>query len=95
MKISLILKRENGLVLFMLKAFTLLILLNQQICNGAIVNKKAFGSLSCVPYAYGDFNADKLVDIYCVSQPGKCEISYTSEINIFLKLLNISFRLWY
>ena len=33
-----------------------------------------FGNMSCVPYAYGDFNADKLVDIFCVSksQSGKC-----------------------
>ena len=25
---------------------------------------------NCVPYAYGDFNADKLVDIFCVSDDG-------------------------
>jgi hypothetical protein len=33
-----------------------------------------FGNMSCVPYAYGDFNADKLVDIFCVSksQSGMC-----------------------
>ncbi len=42
--------------------------------SAAIVSDKAFGNISCVPYAYADFNADKLVDIYCVSQPGKCKI---------------------
>lgn len=37
------------------------------VASGAIVNDKTFGSVECVPYAYGDFNADKLVDIYCVT----------------------------
>ncbi len=31
----------------------------------------AFSNIQCVPYAYGDFNADKLVDIFCVSNDGK------------------------
>jgi hypothetical protein len=30
----------------------------------------AFSNIQCVPYAYGDFNADKLVDIFCVSNAG-------------------------
>ena len=38
--------------------------------NAAIIDKSGFGNISCIPYAYADFNADKLVDIYCVSQPG-------------------------
>jgi hypothetical protein len=43
--------------------------------RAAIVNDKTFGSLQCVPYAYGDFNADKLVDIYCLNDAtGKIEI---------------------
>lgn len=48
----------------------LIIGLDNQVTNAAIVNQKAFGSIQCVPYAYADFNADKLVDIYCVSKPG-------------------------
>lgn len=27
-----------------------------------------FSNIQCVPYAYGDFNADKRVDIFCVSK---------------------------
>jgi hypothetical protein len=43
--------------------------------KASIVDEKTFGSIRCVPYAYADFNADKLVDIYCV-----CEASNRIEI---------------
>ena len=36
--------------------------------SGMRISDANFGNMSCVPYAYGDFNADKLVDIFCVSQ---------------------------
>ena len=29
-----------------------------------------FSNIDCVPYAYGDFNADKRIDIFCVSNQG-------------------------
>lgn len=45
----------------------MLLVLCFQASSGAIVKDKTFGSVECVPYAYGDFNADKLVDIYCVT----------------------------
>lgn len=31
----------------------------------------AFSDIQCVPYAYGDFNADKRIDIFCVSKSGR------------------------
>ena len=34
-------------------------------------SKCDIGDIQCVPYAYGDFNADKFVDIFCVSQSSK------------------------
>ncbi len=27
-------------------------------------------NINCVPYAYGDYNADKLIDIFCISGLG-------------------------
>jgi hypothetical protein len=35
------------------------------------LSDSSFSDIQCVPYAYGDFNADKLVDIFCVSEQGK------------------------
>lgn len=61
----------------LLVSFLFLIIgLNDQLCHAAIVNQKAFGSIECVPYAYADFNADKLVDIYCVSKPGSFKLTH-------------------
>lgn len=35
------------------------------------ISDAAFSDIRCVPYAYGDFNADKRIDILCTSQSGK------------------------
>lgn len=35
------------------------------------LSDSSFSDIQCVPYAYGDFNADKRVDIFCVSKSGK------------------------
>ena len=61
---------SNGLFLIILKVIAISLICNKHLYDCAIVNEKLFGSVDCVPYAYGDFNADKLVDIYCVAQPG-------------------------
>jgi hypothetical protein len=34
------------------------------------ISPSVFTNIKCVPYAYGDFNADKRVDIFCVSNSG-------------------------
>lgn len=34
------------------------------------LSDSAFSDIHCVPYAYGDFNADKRIDIFCVSKSG-------------------------
>ena len=34
------------------------------------ISPSVFTNIKCVPYAYGDFNADKRVDIFCVSNNG-------------------------
>jgi hypothetical protein len=34
------------------------------------ISPSVFTNINCVPYAYGDFNADKRVDIFCVSNFG-------------------------
>lgn len=34
------------------------------------ISENIFSSIKCVPYAYGDFNGDKRVDIFCVSDQG-------------------------
>lgn len=34
------------------------------------LDQSSFSKIECVPYAYGDFNADKRVDIFCVSESG-------------------------
>lgn len=34
------------------------------------LSDSAFSDIHCVPYAYGDFNADKRIDIICVSKSG-------------------------
>lgn len=34
------------------------------------ISDGSFSDIQCVPYAYGDFNADKRVDIFCVSKSG-------------------------
>jgi hypothetical protein len=46
--------------------------------NISLSRKDSFSQISptllnlaqCTPFAYGDFNADKLIDIFCVSNPG-------------------------
>ncbi len=77
---------KNEIVLFALKAvFLVNILINVLQFEAAIINEKAFGSLRCVPYAYGDFNADKFVDVYCVSQPGNLKVGL-EYIKGFFKL---------
>lgn len=35
------------------------------------LSNSAFSDIQCVPFAYGDFNADKRIDIFCVSGQGK------------------------
>ena len=35
------------------------------------IAENIFSNIKCVPYAYGDFNADKRIDIFCVSKSGK------------------------
>ncbi len=47
----------------------------------------AFNNIQCVPYAYGDFNADKFVDIFCVSNAGEHPSKKSSEFPF--KYLNI------
>jgi hypothetical protein len=34
------------------------------------ISENIFSNIKCVPYAYGDFNGDKRVDIFCVSDQG-------------------------
>ena len=41
------------------------------------ISPSVFTNINCVPYAYGDFNADKRVDIFCVSNSG-------SQVEIWL-----------
>lgn len=35
------------------------------------ISDSSFYDIQCVPYAYGDFNADKRIDIFCSSKSGK------------------------
>lgn len=35
------------------------------------LSESSFSDMRCVPYAYGDFNADKFVDVFCVSNEGR------------------------
>jgi hypothetical protein len=51
---------------------------NLVICKDSFsaLSENVFTSIKCVPYAYADFNSDKLVDIFCVSNPGKHLKSY-------------------
>jgi hypothetical protein len=34
-------------------------------------NKKTYAIDDCIPLAFGDFNADKIVDIFCRNTKGK------------------------
>ena len=43
-------------------------------------NKKSFAIDDCIPLAFGDFNADKIVDIFCRTSKGK-EIQIECIIN--------------
>ena len=44
------------------------------------INDSLFTNIQCVPYAYGDFNADKRVDIFCVNkQSDQIEIWLAQE----------------
>ena len=50
---------------------TSLFLLLITVCSakaGSLISDQNLGNLLCVPFAYGDFNADKLVDIFCVDK---------------------------
>ena len=36
--------------------------------DSSLITEENFAKITAVPFAYGDFNADKLVDIFCVTQ---------------------------
>ena len=38
------------------------------------LSEAVFNDIHCIPFAYGDFNADKLVDIFCVSVRDKATV---------------------
>jgi hypothetical protein len=83
---------KNSLFLAFIVSLLIHALFDACQCNAAIVNEKAFGSLNCVPYAYGDFNADKFVDIYCVSQPGNLKGSNPRIDQRILDYFLVSFK---
>ena len=35
------------------------------------ISESLFSNIKCLPSAYADFNADKRIDIYCISHSGK------------------------
>lgn len=74
----------------MKKLFTFLIL-TLSLVNGkdtfSKIDPKTFTNINCVPYAYGDFNADKRVDIFCVSNAGnQFEIWLAQEVEPLFQL---------
>ncbi len=74
-----------------LKWLFISIVFNYLLCN--INAKDSFTSIStslvniekCIPFAYGNFNADKFMDIYCVSNSRK---------SLNLKCSRLSLRLF-
>jgi hypothetical protein len=39
--------------------------------NFKLLSRTSFPIDKCTPHAYADFNADKLIDIFCVSETGR------------------------
>lgn len=44
------------------------------ISPGSLITDSNIGNMTCVPFAYGDFNADKLVDVFCVAKNNEIQI---------------------
>jgi isopentenyl phosphate kinase len=44
-----------------------------------LIKKEEFSINQCVPYAYGDFNADKRIDIFCVTPTDDIEVWLAQE----------------
>ena len=44
----------------------LVLLCQTYFVSGSLISDANIGNLTCVPFAYGDFNADKRVDVFCV-----------------------------
>lgn len=61
------------IMLKLLASVFLLIAINHVTCKDSFskIEPNLLNLIQCVPYAYGDFNADKLVDIYCISNSGR------------------------
>lgn len=46
---------------------TLIAVFHATYADSSVTSEENFANITAVPYAYGDFNADKLVDIFCVT----------------------------